>query len=199
MARNLAACVTAFAVMMFGASSLRAQTVDVPNTWSHGTRLAIAAGVSSASSDTGVAVGPAIAWEITPRLSIEGIAVWLDRKDAAVTFAAALMAEVNLGPPYRVGPFVEAGFGFYRSSFDARRETMPSFYRDRMTAGSGAVFTDPAFVLGGGVNLFAARHVAIRPQVDVFIVARDSRKYSVYTASVQVAYHFENHPITPRR
>ena len=75
MARNLAACVTAFAVMMFGASSLRAQTVDVPNTWSHGTRLAIAAGVSSASSDTGVAVGPAIAWEITPRLSIEGIAV----------------------------------------------------------------------------------------------------------------------------
>jgi hypothetical protein len=189
----------AFAMTMICSPSLRAQTVDVPNVWSHGTRLAASAGVSSGSSDTGVAVGPAIAWEITPRLSIEGIAMWLDRKDAAVTFAAALLAEANLAPPYRVGPFVEAGFGFYRSSFDARQDTMPSFYRDRMTAGSGAVFTDPAFVLGGGVNLFAARHVAVRPQVDVFIVARDSQSYAVYTASVQVAYHFENHPITPRR
>ena len=199
MARNLTACVMAFTVTMICASSLRAQTVDVPNVWSHGTRLAVSAGTSSGSSDTGVAVGPAIAWEITPRLSIEGIAVWLDRKDAAMTFAAALMAEVNLGPPYKVGPFVEAGFGLYRSSFDARRETMPSFYRDRMTAGSGAVFTDPAVVLGGGVNLFAARHIAVRPQVDVFIVARDSQQYAVYTASVQIAYHFENHPITPQR
>jgi hypothetical protein len=40
---------------------------------------------------------------------------------------------------------------------------------------------------------------AVRPQVDVFVVARDSQQYAVYTASVQVAYHFENHPITPRR
>jgi hypothetical protein len=34
------------------------------------------------------------------------------------------------------------------------------------------------------VNLFAARHIAVRPQVDVFIVARDSQQYAVYTASV---------------
>jgi len=42
-------------------------------------------------------------------------------------------------------------------------------------------------------------HVAVRPQVDVFIVVRDSQQDAVYTASVQVAYHFENHLIATRR
>ena len=191
----------ALVVTLMSASSSRAQTVEVPNVWSHGTRLAVSAGLASASSDTGGLVGTAIAWEITPRLSVEGMGLWLDRKDASSTFAAALTAEVSLLPPHPMAPFVEAGFGFYRSSFDARRETMPSFYRDRMTAasGPGAVFTDPAFVFGAGLNVFAARHLAIRPQADVFVVTRNSQTYVVYTAAVQVAYHFENHPITPTR
>jgi hypothetical protein len=193
---------TSLVVMTMLASSSRAQTVDVPNVWSHGTRLAASAGLASASSDTGGLVGTAIAWEITPRLSVEGMGLWLDRKDATSTFAAALMAEMSLLPPHPLAPFVEAGFGFYRSSFDARRETVPSFYRDRMTAAvatSGATFTDPAFVFGVGLSVFAARHLAIRPQMDVFVVTRSSRTYVVYTAAVQVAYHFENHPITPSR
>ena len=191
----------ALVVMMMSASSSRAQTVEVPNQWSHGTRLAASAGLASASSDTGGLVGTAIAWEMTPRLSVEGMGLWLDRKDASGTFAAALTAEVSLLPPHPMAPFVEAGFGFYRSSFDARRETMPSFYRDRMTAapGRGATFTDPAFVFGAGLSVFAARHLAIRPQADVFVVTRNSQTYVVYTAAVQVAYHFENHPITPTR
>jgi len=45
----LTACVAAFAVMMICTSSLRAQSVDVPNVWSHGTRLAVSTGAPAAN------------------------------------------------------------------------------------------------------------------------------------------------------
>jgi hypothetical protein len=57
----------------------------------------------------------------------------------------------------------------------------------------------PSFILGGGVNLFATRHVAIRPDVEAKIVRRNSQNYVVSAVSVHIAYHFEDHPITPSR
>ncbi len=69
------------------------------------------------------------------------------------------------------------------------------------SAGPGATstFTDPSFILGGGMNIFVTRHIAIRPDVEAMIVRRDSHNYVVTAVVVHIAYHFENHPITPTR
>ena len=58
-------------------------------------------------------------------------------------------------------------------------------------------FTDPSFILGGGVNLFVTRHVALRPDVEAKLVRRNSQNYVVTAVSVHLAYHFEDHPMTP--
>ena len=49
---------------------------------------------------------------------------------------------------------------------------MPAFYQRRIAKnaaalGTSAIFTDPSFILGGGVNIFATGHVAVRPEIDV--------------------------------
>ena len=88
-------------------------------------------------------------------------------------------------------------------SFDSSRGALPGFYQGRMP-GNGAnvthmTFTDPSFIVGGGVHLFVTRHVAIRPDVEAKFVRRDSQNYVVTAFSVHLAYHFEDHPITPSR
>lgn len=50
-------------------------------------------------------------------------------------------------------------------------------------------------LLGAGVSLFVVRHIAIRPDVDVKIVRRNSRSYAVTAVAVRLAYHFEEHPL----
>jgi hypothetical protein len=78
---------------------------------------------------------------------------------------------------------------------------MPEFYRRRVGPGFGTThtFTDPSFVVGGGVNVFTSRHWAIRPEVEAIVVRRQSRSYVVTAVTVGVAYHFEEHPVTPPR
>jgi hypothetical protein len=126
---------------------------------------------------------------------------WFDRGSTADAFSAALTAHVNLLTPRSVVPFVAGGVGLYRASFDAVDDSMPDFYRRRLDSDSGTTrtFTDPSFVVGGGVNVFTSRHWSIRPSVDATIVFRDSESYVVTVAAVGVAYHFEDHPITPAR
>jgi hypothetical protein len=166
----------------------------------HGTTLAAAAGVATASSDVGALGGGSIGWEFNRRLGIEGSGLWLDRGIGSGAFVASLTVQTNLTRPRTVVPFVEGGPAMYRASFDVSRSTIPAFYRDRMSnraMNTTVVFRDPAFVVGGGVNLFAMGHLAIRPVMDVLVAMRNSHAYKVASFTVRAVYHFHDHPVTP--
>lgn len=164
-----------------------AQTAPAGNTWSHGTTVNVFAGVASASSETGPLAGGAFGWEVTPWVALEGSGSWLDRHNGADAFAADLKALVNLAAAHPVVPFLEGGIGLYRAWFDLSRGTLPGFYQGRM-AGNG-----------GNVNFFISRQVAIRPDVEAKIVRRNSQNFVMTAVSIHLAYHFEDHPITPSR
>jgi hypothetical protein len=178
-----------------------AQIAPPPNPWTHGTTLNVFAGAASASSETGPLAGGALGWQITPWVSVEGSGTWFNRRTGADAFAADLKALVNIIAARPVAPFVEGGIGMYRASFDSSRGLLPDFYRARTTGDMGNIggitFTDPSFVVGGGVNMFVARHVAIRPDIEATIVRRNSQSYVVTSLSVHLAYHFEDFPMTP--
>jgi hypothetical protein len=180
-----------------------AQIAPPPNVWTHGTTVNVFAGAASASSETGGLAGGALGWEITRWVALEGSGSWLNRRNGAEAFAADLKALVNLTAARPVVPFVEGGIGLYRASFDSSRRPLPGFYQSRSTENAGHIsrmtFTDPSFIVGGGVNVFIARHLAIRPDVEAKVVRRNAQNYVVTAVSVHMAYHFEDHPITPSR
>jgi hypothetical protein len=170
--------------------------------WSRGTTINLFAGAASASSTLGPLAGGAVGWEVTPRFGVEGSAAWLDRGRSAAAFAAALSAHLNLRRPRTTVPFIMGGIGLYRVSFDVSRDAIPDFYGRRLGAGETDLgptrtFTDPALVAGAGVNVFATRKWAIRPQVQTMVVRRHSRSHPVTAVTLHVAYHLEEHPITP--
>ena len=193
----------AFILVLSTCGTASAQTAPAGNTWSHGTTVNGFAGAASASSETGPLAGGAVGWEVTPWVALEGSGSWLDRHNGADAFAADLKVLVNLAAAHPVVPFLEGGIGLYRAWFDLSRGTLPGFYKGRM-AGNGAnvkqmAFTDPSFIFGGGVNLFISRQVAIRPDVEAKIVRRNSQNFVMTAVSIHLAYHFEDHPITPSR
>jgi hypothetical protein len=117
-------------------------------------------------------------------------------------FAAAITVQTGLAGPRPLMPFLTGGIGLYHASFD-RVGSMPAFYGRRMAMdgmhmGTTATFTDPTVVFGGGVNAFVNRHWAIRPDVREMVVLRNSRSYFVTAFAIHVAYHFEDHPVTPK-
>jgi hypothetical protein len=190
--------------MLSGSLTASAQEAPAAHPWSFGTTLTFAGGAATSASHTGGLLGLGLGWEVRPWLGIDGSGTWFDRPRGADAFAAALSARAA---PVAFGsfePYVLGGFGLYRASFDASRAALPEFYRRRVGAGAEApirthVFTDPAFTLGGGVNLFLSRHVAVRPEVTGLFVRADARQHVVTAFTVQLAYHFEDHPVTPAR
>jgi hypothetical protein len=188
------------ALLVFVTSTgVAAQTTPPGNAWSHGTTVDVFAGVAAASSRGSALAGGAAGWEITPRLGLEGRMAWLDRPGRAEAFAAALTARANLTNARPAVLFVKGGVGLYRASFEAADGNMPDFYRRRLGPGFGMThtFTDPSFVVGGGVNVFTSRHWAIRPEIEAIVVRRQSRSHVVTAVTMGVAYHFEEHPVTP--
>jgi len=178
------------------------QTVAA-NEWRHGTTLAGFVGAASPSSDTTAAAGAALGWEITPHFTLEGRGMWFDTGRGAEAFAAVLGSRVPLLPARPVVPFLSAGVGVYRATFDSMSSTMPRFYQRRMMSGAAGlqrrVFDDFVVALGGGVDVFLARHLVLRPDVTVLLVAARSDMRAVPVVGVHLAYHFESHPITPGR
>jgi hypothetical protein len=176
-----------------------AQGGPASSLWSRGTTINAFGGVSSASSDTGALVGGGAGWELTPRFGSEGSVAWLDRPGADEAFAAALTARLNLLTRRSVAPFLAGGVGLYRVSVSRAADDLPAFYRRRLQPGVSETqaFTDPSLIAGGGVNLFMSRHWAIRPEVLAMVVTRDSRSHVVITGTVHLAYHVEEHPVTP--
>ena len=169
--------------------------------WRQGTALSVFAGSASASSDWSAAAGAALAWELTPRLTIEGNGIWADGPRGSTSFAALLGSRVNLLPPRTVVPFASGGIGLYRASFGADTTSMPDFYHRRMIAGahSDREFTDFAVAVGGGVDIFLQRHVALRPEVRILFAANDSSVRPVTFVGINLSYHFESHNVTPTR
>lgn len=180
-------------------ATVAAQTMPPGNTWSHGTTVDVFAGVATASSRGGALAGGAAGWEITPRFGLEGRMTWFDRPGRAEAFAAALTARASLVSMRTAVPFVKGGVGLYRASFETANGNMPDFYRRRLGAGFGMThtFTDPSFVVGGGVDVFTSQHWAIRAEIEASVVRRQSRSYVVTAVTMGVAYHFEEHPVTP--
>ena len=64
---------------------------------------------------------------------------------------------------------------------------------------AGRAFTDPSFVVGGGVRYFATRQWSIEPEITAIIVTHRSRSHVVTAVALGLGYHFEDHPITPSR
>jgi len=45
--------------------------------------------------------------------------------------------------------------------------------------------------------VYLSRHWALRPAVLATLVLRESRRFVVTTGAIRLAYHFEDHPVTP--
>jgi hypothetical protein len=115
-------------------------------------------------------------------------------------FGAAFSTRIAFDSARPVLPYASVGVGFYRATFDASAsDTMPRFYRRRMgEAGLLALtFDDLLLTVGAGTEVFLSRHVALRPELTVMMVAARSDARAIPVFGVQVAYHFESHPITP--
>jgi hypothetical protein len=186
----------ALALGLVAPSSINAQNDD-GRAWRFGTALTLNPGVTWANSDAGASLGGGIGWEVTPRLSIEGLGTWLNRAESSEAFSAAIRTRYAL-VPRRNAPFVEGGFGMYRTTIDPTSGSVPDFYQHRMGDPTRRqTFTDPAFFTGGGWTFFVSRHIAIQPALEGTLVTRDGRAYPLTSAVVRLGYHFEDHPVTP--
>ena len=169
------------------------------NTWSHGTTLGVSAGSAIASPETRGTLGTALGWEINHWVEIEGTGAWLVARQGDEAFAGELKLLANLTRPNTVVPFIGAGVGMYRASFDETSTAIPDFYRRRFVSsslGTRQTFTDPSLVFAAGLDIFTGKHVSIRPDLSVRLVTTASDSYGVTVAAVRVTYHFEVHDFT---
>jgi hypothetical protein len=186
-------------------TGLAAAQPALPQEWERGTTLTGVVGVATDSGGTAAMFGGSVAWELTPRLAVEGSGRWLEFGQGANAFAGDLKVRSRLWGRRHVDPFVEAGIGLYRASYDVRHSPdIPGFYRRRMPIDLPATmtvrtFTDPTVVVGGGLNVYLHRHFALRPDVGATVVLREGRRHVVTTVGVHAVVHFEEHPVTPRR
>ena len=192
--------------LLAAAATASAQTPLVApssNMWSHGTTLNVFGGGAATPGDRGAAAGGAFGWELTSRFALEGSGTWLDFEQSVHAFTAAMTAHVAVMTPHPFVPFLAGGVGLYHASFNRFDSTMPRFYHRRMTGlesalGQTVTFTDPSLAGGGGINVYVSRHWALRPEVLATLVLRDSRSFVVTMGAVRLAYHFDDHPVTPR-
>jgi hypothetical protein len=169
--------------------------------------LNVFGGVSTAESSAGGLVGGAAGWQITPWFGLEADAAWLDRPGSETGFSAAIHTRWSLVTGWRATPFVKAGGGLYHASLDVDDDTVPAFYRDRLDGDAAPVedvglrhsFTDPAVIAGGGVDILLSRRVSLRPQADAMFVFDHGKTRVMPAFTLHLAFHFEEHPITPSR
>lgn len=194
----------AIAVAFLAVAALAKAQETAANVWSHGTTLNIFAGASSEPMKGAFTAGGAIGWQVTPTMAIEGTGGWIDSQSSSPWFIAALKAQARLAYAGGTNPYVEGGIGLCRATFDAGQANVPTLYQKRMmeapeTSMMAHTFTDPTFAFGAGLNIIATRHIAVRPAVEVTMVFRNSNTFTMTAGVVRLAYHFENHPVTPAR
>lgn len=87
------------------------------------TSLAIAPGVATGSSDTGVALVGALAVDLTDRVTVEGTVGMADRGPGAGAMSAVGSLLLNVLPSgYRAVPYIAIGGGLYRAMFDLNHQ-----------------------------------------------------------------------------
>ena len=187
-------------VIVLVASGASAQVIK-SDEWRTGTTLAGFVGAAT-GSETRAATGAALGWELLPHLTIDGSGIWTVPHREASTFTALVGVRVNLTPPHPVVPFASGGIGLHRATFDSALSNVPDFYRRRMTSASGQLrlryaFDDFAYSAGAGVDVFLRRHIALRPDVRLLFIANGGNTRTVTVYGLHLAYHFEEHPITP--
>ena len=165
--------------------------------WQRGTVLTTFGGAGTASSQTDVAAGVSLGWEVAPRLIIEGRGVWFNANTGSSEFTAILGPRIPLRPARRWNPYVSTGVGMFRSTFDSTATNIPDFYLSRIDpAGPRAgTFDDFLYTVGGGLDIFVNDHFALRPEWSVLFVTSGSDTRAVHLYGVTIAYHFEHHPI----
>ena len=129
----------ALSAILLGIPAVAVAQTAPQHEWSHGTTINGFAGVASDPSRNGAVLGGAVRWELTPLFALEGTGAWFDRGDSVDAFAGALKALVTLVPGHRAMPFLQAGIGLYRASFERADGPMPEFYRRRLPAGMSPV------------------------------------------------------------
>jgi hypothetical protein len=134
-----------------------------------------------------------------PRLAFEGSGRWVGYDGDVTGFGAALSVRAGTRRA-DVSPFAEAGFGLFRVSGSAA--ALPDFYRTRLGAANTLgqrTFTDPAWHVGGGVNIFLSRKFALQPAVDLMLIRGDGKGTAMGVFAVRGVYHFEDHLVTMLR
>jgi hypothetical protein len=188
------------AMLLTLSSDARGQASVVNEEWRHGTTLAGFVGAGSAFAGVDPALGLSLGWEMKPWIGFEGRGTWFPAPEGASAFAVALNTRIAFDSARPVLPYASAGVGFYRATFDASASNaVPRFYRRKMGEAGllGRTFDDLLLTAGAGAEVFLSRHVALRPELTVMVVARSSDARAIPVFGVQVAYHFESHPITP--
>jgi hypothetical protein len=179
----------------------KARVAPQGHMWSHGTTLNVFGGAAAGSGDRAAATGGGFGWEMRPWLGFEGSGAWLDWGHGAHAFAPSITAQLGLLTPRPLVPFLTGGVGLYHASFNRSDSAMPTFYRRRMMSMADLsrtiTFNDPSLLGGGGVTVFVSRHWTVRPEVLATVIVRNSRNLVVTTGAVRLAYHFEDHPVTP--
>ncbi|MBP7778667.1 MAG: outer membrane beta-barrel protein [Acidobacteria bacterium] len=172
------------------------------------TALAVTAGVSRANEATHGVFGGEALFELTAHFALQTAGRWMDRGPHPGAYAAELTALVGLGGTRDTAvPYVAAGIGFHRRTFDgADAASIPEFYRRRLgpDQGPGAIsqnrtFTDPTLVVGTGVDVALSRTATVRPDVRALFVLSDGRRDTVVLATVSLGFRFEHKPVTPSR
>jgi hypothetical protein len=188
------ACTWCAAVAIMGIAINASGQAPVGTTWQRGALLSGFVGAGSTSSETTAAAGTALGWEVFPHLSIEGRGTWLHRDQVPADFTATLGALMPLLPLRSVVPFGFAGVGMYRATVEPGSPDVPAFYRARMSPGSAReIFQDVTLVFGGGAEVFATPHFAIRPEVTFPVILGGSSHLTKAVWGVYGVYHFEAH------
>jgi hypothetical protein len=162
--------------------------------WQPGTTLGGFVGASSTPSTTTLAAGTALGWELTPHFTIEGRGTWLRHDQSLTGFSASVNALIPLLRPRSVVPFALAGFGMYGATVESGSPDVPAFYRDRMPPSAGRpVFEDLLLAFGGGADVFVTSHLALRPEVTLYVITTRDDHLTKAVYGVHLSYHFEAH------
>ena len=167
--------------------------------------VGLLSGVSIASSEASPTLGGMFGWPLTARVGLEVAGAWSDTPRDGSGFAAGLSLRRNFTARQTLVPYMKAGVGVYVATVDAAKGTPPDFYLRRFGPGDERVdgtrhtFSDPALVLGGGVSWFLGRRLALRPEVETFIIRGGSRTSAVTSFVARLEYHFEDYRITRNR
>jgi hypothetical protein len=173
--------------------------------WSRATSLLAGGGVAAVDGQADSWLGGGVAWQGWRRVAIGASGLWQDRPGDASAFGGDLTVELMVAPgDAPLKPFVRAGIGAYRASFQGA-EDVPQFYKRRMTASAdptaapSGTFTDTSWILGVGLDIPVSRHLSVRPDARFMWVRANGDSYAMTFVGVHLGYRVESHPVTPSR